>query len=75
MPSEFQVIVLEGTHEGDVVTYYSHEEPEIVKRETESFVCFVPRNGLVSRVNRLNEIPLGRVLGIVHPKPEEIIDP
>jgi hypothetical protein len=71
MPSEFQVWVLEGTHDSDVATYYAHEEPEIISKRTENtregqtFVSFVPRNGPVNRVGRINLVPLGRVICIV----------
>jgi hypothetical protein len=62
MSSEFQVIIYEGT---EIATYYTQEKPEIVEHDGEKFIRFVPRNGIINRVGKLNEVPFDRLVAIV----------
>jgi hypothetical protein len=63
--SEFQVIVNEGASVNDTATYYTQDKPEIVEHDGEKFVRFVPRNGIINRVGKVNEVPYSRLVAIV----------
>jgi hypothetical protein len=74
---KFQVLVLEGTREDDIATYYTEDEPIIVSTTIEGepdiqgvFVSFVPRNGSPNRIGKVNLVPADRIIAIIEPLPE-----
>jgi hypothetical protein len=71
MATEYSISILEGGARSDeVLTYYCHAEPKIVKKPVEgsdemlTFVRFFPKNGPIHRVNRANYVPIERVVVI-----------
>jgi hypothetical protein len=60
--SEFQVMVWEGT---DIATFYTKEKPEVIDDNGVKLLRFIPRNGIVNRVGRINDVPFERVIAIV----------
>jgi hypothetical protein len=73
---KYLVAVLEGTNSDDVAHYYCTERPryssEPVGRGDEQihFVNFIPKNGSPWRVNKVNAVPMARVIAIVE-EPEK----
>jgi hypothetical protein len=78
MAEEYSISILEGGVRSDeVLTYYCHSEPKLVKKPIEGseeehvFVRFFPKNGPLHRVNRANYVPIERVVVIVQPSDED----
>lgn len=67
--SNYTVHVLEGTGSTDIATYFCDDKPwydvEQAKDQDVVVLKFVPKNGSPARVNRINAVPVGRVLAVV----------